>query len=77
MSAVWKVMRTMPRNIESMPGDAVPWEGGAPRERSLTTELVDEIADKVYAMLLLDLRIDDERMRPLVNRSARLGGGWC
>ncbi len=52
-----------------------PVQEEALRESRITPELVDEIADKVYAMLLLDLRIERERQhlpqRPLYGQ-----GGW-
>ena len=35
----------------------------APNAPGITPELVQEIADKVYALLLADLRIERERLR--------------
>ena len=46
------------------------------REGRITPELVTEVADKVYAMLLLELRIERERHR-LPDRRLFYGqGGW-
>jgi hypothetical protein len=47
-----------------------------PREGRVTPQLVAEVADKVYAMLLNDLRIGNERHRLLPGRSLRRQGGW-
>ena len=44
-------------------------------ESLITPELVNEIADKVYAMLALELKIERERRRPAANLSTRGGGG--
>lgn len=38
-------------------------EASSPATTALTPELVREIADKVYALMLADLRIDRERRR--------------
>lgn len=61
---------------EDMPGETGPPEGTSPGMQSITPELVDEIADKVYAMLLLDLAIESERRRPPSTEALGIQGGW-
>lgn len=46
------------------------------REGRITQHLVDEIADKVYAMLLRQLKIETERHRSLRPKGFGGQGGW-
>jgi len=43
---------------------------------ALTPELVREVADKVYALWLLDLKIEQERWRQRPVSGLHSGGGW-
>lgn len=45
-------------------------------EQRLSEELVRQVADKVYAMLMQDLAIERERNRPSSIRTLGTGGGW-
>jgi hypothetical protein len=45
-------------------------------EVTLTQEQVRAIADRVYSMLLRDLKQEWERGRIAVQKSERLRGGW-
>jgi hypothetical protein len=44
--------------------------------RTITPELVNQVADKVYAMLLFDLRIEQERERSSLRKPFAEQGGW-
>ncbi|MCI0574688.1 MAG: hypothetical protein L0332_09155 [Chloroflexi bacterium] len=46
-------------------------EGGAP---AITPQLVRQVADRVYAMWLLDMKIQQERWRPPASRPGHQGG---
>jgi len=43
---------------------------------NITPELVREIAEKVYGMLLSDLKIENERIQPSPQRQRNARGGW-
>ena len=43
---------------------------------SITWEQVQAIADRVYCMLLRDLKQEQERQRIAISRSGRFKGGW-
>ena len=45
------------------------------QENVLTSDLVRKVADRVYAMLLADLRVDRERARLATRKSQQIGGG--
>lgn len=51
-------------------------EDGARRRSVITQELVNQIADKVYAMLLMELKIEKERHRLPLRRPFADQGGW-
>jgi hypothetical protein len=51
-------------------------ESGVRWNGTITQELVDQIADKVYAMLLRDLRSEKERYRLPFQRPLADRGGW-
>ena len=51
-------------------------EDGGWRGSAITQELVNQISDKVYAMLLLDLKIEKERHRLPLQRPFADQGGW-
>ena len=65
--------------IEHEPGAPVTSENNAWQEPEVTLGLVKEVADKVFAMLLSELRIEKERYR-LPERSfydhSHNRGGW-
>jgi hypothetical protein len=42
----------------------------------ITPDLVREIADKVYAMLLMDVKLESERRRTPGSGPLHVGGGW-
>ena len=46
------------------------------QNRAITPELVNQVADKVYAMLLSDLRIEQERERSSLRKPFAEQGGW-
>lgn len=46
------------------------------QNRTITPELVNRVADKVYAMLLSDLRIEQERERSSLRKPFAEQGGW-
>ena len=52
-------------------------DGARPAESTapLSDELVRQVADKVYAMLMADIAIERERQRPS-SRMAGRTGGW-
>ena len=50
-------------NARNSPSESYAILGNALHEGGITQELVCQIADKVYAMLLLELRIERERER--------------
>lgn len=49
---------------------------GRRQNSPITQELVNRIADKVYAMLLSDLRIEQERGRSSLRKPFAEQGGW-
>jgi hypothetical protein len=52
-------------------------EGSSARQnRVITQELVDQIADRVYALLLRDLKTEQERCRLPFQRPQIDRGGW-
>jgi hypothetical protein len=51
-------------------------ESAARQDGTITQELVDQIADRVYAMLLQDLRTEKERCRLPSQRPLTDRGGW-
>ena len=51
-------------------------EDGAQQRSVITQELVSQIADKVYAMLLMELKIEKERQRLPLGRPFADQGGW-
>lgn len=51
-------------------------EDGARRRSVITQDLVNQIADKVYAMLLMELKIEKERHRLPLRRPFADQGGW-
>jgi hypothetical protein len=55
------------------PGDPFK-QGGLDQE--ITQELVSQVADRVFAMLLRDLQIEKERWRMTNRRGDRVQGGW-
>lgn len=62
------------RLSESAPASRRPGGTGAQPER-LTDDIVKQVADKVYAMLMQDLVIERERQRPS-SRVMGSRGGW-
>jgi hypothetical protein len=48
---------------------------GEPRQDDLTDELVKQVTERVYAMLVQDLTLERERQRPY-SRAVRSRGGW-
>jgi hypothetical protein len=49
--------------------------GRGPQQDDLTDELVRQVSDRVYAMLMQDLMIERERQRPS-SRVVGSRGGW-
>ena len=72
-------MDVMHSEIEHAPGEPVTSENNVWHEPGITPGLVKEVADKVFAMLLSELRIEKERYR-LQKRSfddhSHNRGGW-
>jgi len=46
------------------------------QEGKISHELVEKVADIVFAMLLDELRIERERMRTVIQMCGRGCGGW-
>jgi hypothetical protein len=51
-------------------------QNGGRGSSTITQELVNRIADKVYAMLLSDLKIEEERGRSSLRKPFAEQGGW-
>ncbi len=57
-------------------GESIPQQSGSPSGGEITPEMVSAIADKVYKMLLLELKYGRERhqfttRRPISNKGGR------
>lgn len=64
-------------NSQNTTADTSAKQDGGMTEGQITDELVKQIADKVYAMLLLEMKIARERCRPLTHKSfSDLGGRY-
>jgi hypothetical protein len=63
----------MPEGPTSSPTVAYA-DTGTAGEQPITPELVDQVADQVVAMLLLELRIERERCRQLTPAGSAGGG---
>lgn len=59
---------------DGQPASAASNRQAGSQAGELTAELVRQVADRVYAMLLRDLRIEQERARP-TNRARIRGNG--
>jgi hypothetical protein len=66
----------MPRAGQSTPTVVDTAEEERQQKPNITPELVRKIADKVYGMLLSDLRIENERIQPSPQRQRNARGGW-
>ena len=66
----------MPRGGQSTPTVVDTAEEETQQKPDITPELVREIADKVYRMLLSDLKIGNERIQPSPQRQPNARGGW-
>jgi len=61
-------------NAPSGPGAAAGKEKEQPG--SITPELLAKVTEKVYAMLLADLKLDRERRGSPANHTSHFSGGW-
>ena len=63
----------MPAELQNQPGESsASRPGNKPtKQLTITTELVQAIADRIYAMLLHDLRIERERERLYVREGRK------
>jgi hypothetical protein len=66
-------MASIPNNAGNGGGEGAPAEAANQGEK-LNHELVEEIAAKVYALLLRDLKIESERRRWPAQRPFARGG---
>ena len=62
----------MPAEQNNQPANAAG-ENGQGSTAALTPELVREVAEKVYALMLRDLKIDRERQQGMMNVLQRKG----
>lgn len=56
--------------------EASTWQGNSSQNSTITQELVERIADKVYAMLIAELKIEQERGRSSFPKPFTEQGGW-
>lgn len=68
----------MSEETQSTAGETSTSEAEERSTRTITPELVNQVADKVYAMLMLDIKIEKERERfSYQSSNQRYGGRRC
>ncbi len=68
-------MSILPNNTTANSAQTTPTADGRRDGGNISPELVDEVTAKVYALILLDLKIERERSRLALKKSFS-SGGW-
>jgi len=70
-------MRQLMNGSQESNSTAIPSEQVNDGSLAITPELVQEVTEKVYALLMQELKLERERVGRLRHHFKAVGGRWC